>query len=610
MSSTDSSARSSNISTALKFLRDVNSQGYSEAILRQYLINKRGLTSEEVDVVFNTNKSKEAETDGDTHEKLGYKSKEERVYKTGMSERPERTFSDRESVQDVGYLLPLKRTEGLKLINDFLDSEKQYCTILQCLQEEYYDSLASQADEGKLLITRQEIDEIFVRIPDLRKFHEGFYLDLKRGSNIGSLFVRMFKFFEGYAEYMNDCQKTVIKMRNHISNSQLSKYLIQLSRRSIRQNEDMVDLLLYPLLRILDYSEFLKKLYSRTDPTQTSEYELLGKASRRIGRVATYIEKYKYGIYNQNEMNKVQEFLKNQCDILSPNRAIVRRGVITKRNSGWVTRNKRHVFFLFNDIVLWTTKNGNLRHAFRLQNCEVLKSNAKSNAERKFKLVNRSHKQKTLSLECSNVSERNGWYNAFEQTISKAKEKTILAWSQSEPRSTGKYEEFPDAVSDEEKDFDDESRKEQSEKVEDPYNYRYAVTSSFRMQQFDEIDPMDDNLSQISDQDVDCSWEYKDCEGIMPTSVQLSPFENSIVRTKVSRRNGGNCHNHGRSGSHEMSSIIRRNNPIRRSSVEKQRHEMKIYNSKEHSTSNKVRRPSVDFEKPKNPQMTIHLNDF
>jgi len=183
-------------------------------------------------------------------------------------------------------------------------------------------------------MTRKEVDEIFIQIPTLIYFHKGFLLDLQRGSNIGKLFVRHFKVFEGYAQYMQNCQQTVLNMRKYIRDSRLHICLALISEQSKRKGHDLIDLLLTPLDRMLDYKDFLNRLLRSIDKTKALHYDILSKASRRIGRVATYIEKYKYGICNQNEMNKVQLFLGDQCNILPPYRFIIRRGMMMLRTSG------------------------------------------------------------------------------------------------------------------------------------------------------------------------------------------------------------------------------------------------------------------------------------
>jgi len=521
------SSKSTKITTAVEFLGDVHSKGYSETILKKYLMEKRGLSAKEVEVAFLINKNR-----------LGAAAKQGKAVKKDR-ERPEKSasLSSRSQNRDVTFLLPSKQAAGIALINSFLDAEKTYCNILQCLEKEYHSKLARYAYLNKFQMSRKEVEEIFLRIPDLLKFHSGFFLDLKRGSNIGRIFVQLFKFFEGYAEYMKDCQQTVNKMRKYIQDTRLQTCMLKIGEDSTRRNDDMVDLLLYPLDRILHYRDFLNILFNWADKTQTSDYDLLGKASRRISRVSAYIEKYKYGICNQNEMNKVQKFLSNQCDILAPERAIVRRGVMTRRTSGVLGRNKHYVFFLFNDMLLWTTKNGALQNALQLRSCEVMPSSAKNFASRKFEVVYRSEKHKTLRLECETVNERNNWYEALRKTITTAKVKYSEAWSRSESLVVTKYNSYSDNLSDDDskvlepsdvcKGEDDDSRVEPSEQVQDPYNQRYTVTSSFRIQEFKEIDPMGDNVSQVSEQDVAFHQERRNflAEDGNTGSACLSPFE-------------------------------------------------------------------------------------
>jgi len=595
MSSVTDSNKCRKIATAVEFLKSVSAKGYPGAILKNYLVEKRGLTSEEVDVAYMINNNRKETANVETNEGQSKKA--------GSSDRPEKptSLSSRKQVHDVGFLKRSKQPEGEKLINAFLDSESSYCSILQCLQVEYYDVLATYVNLGRFDMSKTDLDEIFVRIPGLLKFHNNFFLDIKHGSHIGRMFVRHFKFFAEYAEYMTDCQKAVHKMRKFIKDSRLQAVLQAIAEKSIRPKEEMVDLLLTPLQRMLDYRDFLKKLHSWGDRSMSADYELLGKAARRIGRVAAYIEKYRYGICNQNEMNKVQKFLNKQCDILAPHRSIVRRGMMMKRSSGWASRKKSHVFFLFSDMLLWTSKNGVLQNAIQIRYCQVMPSSSKNNTARKFIVVYQGETRKALKFECKYIPERNDWYDALKRTIIAAKELCNLAWSRSESNKFAKYKEYSDELSDDEskagyqktskEEDEDESRLQQSEQIENPYNNRYAVTSSFKIQEFKEIDPMDDKLSQVSEQDISFQQKYSNCS-ILPTSAQLSPFGGDT------RCSSGNifrvC------GSNRSKSIVRKNVQRSAAKMQVQRQESKentcgfFDNEKQKSTV--IRRITKDLE--------------
>lgn len=156
-------------------------------------------------------------------------------------------------------------------------------------------------------------------------------------------------------------------------------------------------------------------------------------------------------------------------------------------------------------------------------------SSSKNSAERKFNVIYLKEKQKTLRLECSSCPVRNTWYEALKKTIFAAKEASSKAWSKSDSIVNMKYKEYLDDFSDDEsKDVEDSSRAEPSEDLEDTYNKRYAVTSNFLTQQFGDIDPMADNISQ-SEQDLGSPRKERKymLEQNYSTSAQLSPFERS-----------------------------------------------------------------------------------
>merc|ERR550534_2795480 len=170
-----------------------------------------------------------------------------------------------------------------------------------------------------------------------------------------------------------------------------------------------------------DYKEFLSTMHEWADQTQPAPYEVVSKATRRFGRLVSYIEKYKLGIFNRSEMNKVQQFLNKQCNIFVPNRRIVRRGVMIRRTTGWTARNKQYIFFLFNDVLLWTTKRGELQNVVMLRECEVMETDSKHHPSRKLKVVSVGHKNKVLHLECATERQRNEWFDAIEKSISREK---------------------------------------------------------------------------------------------------------------------------------------------------------------------------------------------
>merc|ERR1719317_943766 len=179
---------------------------------------------------------------------------------------------------------------------------------------------------------------------------------------------------------------------------------------------DLVCLMLMPLDRIMEYEIFLDNLVGLANTAESSS-EYLSKAARRIGRIASYIKKYKSLINNMHEVYRVQIYLAGQVDIFADKRRLIRRGMIIRRTEGFTARNKQYVFFLFNDILLWTTKKGMFQNVVPLDKCQVLPWEARNNSEKKLKVVAREDRVKILWLECKSKRQRDDWYCTIESAI-------------------------------------------------------------------------------------------------------------------------------------------------------------------------------------------------
>jgi len=412
------------IATTVEFLWEVHRKGFKgEVDLRNYLSNKHELTKAQVDESFRIHQAKldlEAKSCGEVN--LNNQDKQE-IKSEGHSERPGSSVDGTHIVPGaLKFLLKEYWALGEKLVLDFVKSENTYCSILECLQLHYYGELLKIAEQGKIDMTQSEVEEIFSLVPDLLNFHRSTFLVLlSSGADIPTTFLRFFKTFAGYADYMKSCTCTVKILELHSGDKRLYKQLKRLKLSSKREREDMVDLLLHPLDRISQYSDFLMKLENWADPSQKQKYELIRKAVRRVNRVSLYIGKYKNVIVNQSEMNKVQLFLNKQCNIFAPERRILRRGIMIRRNLGWASRKKVYIFFLFTDIFLWTSKSGELQNVVMLHHCEVTDSDAKTNSERMLKVVSSGRKSKVLLLECTTEQQRNDWFESMKEAITSAK---------------------------------------------------------------------------------------------------------------------------------------------------------------------------------------------
>jgi len=554
------------VKAAVTFLSDVSHTGYKETDVRKYLQYKRGLTSVQIDKAFRIHhreslrRTKSLDKINNMDLRPSVTRRRKRLAKatnsvSGSSESSINTHVNRENLKRaITVLVHSRRADGYRLLTDFLENEKSYSLILECL-ENYYTDLCSLAGKRKFQMTRNEIKEIFSRIPYLVRFHKTFCKELQNACNIGRFFLRYFSGFKVYAEYMKDCKLTVDIIRRHILDDKLHKLLVEMRQGSRFKRDNMVDLLLVPLDRIVEYKMFLNTLYDWGDTKQPIKLSSLAKAKRRIGRVSHYIERYKEAIFNRSEMNKVQRFLRSQCEIISPNRVILRRGSMICRTAGWTARNKSCVFFLFNDILLWTTKNRELQNILSLESCEVMPSKAKNDIEKKFQIIFSGKRDKTLLLECTSEKQRNKWYDIVERAIAGAKGAGDVITPLSIPQAKQKvwtkeliddFNEYIKPCSIVENENNEENKVSTSlELVEfQAYNeferlesFNYEESCTFEDQKMTDFDPFDEAVSQSSELEFD---EHHLEEQNQSSSHYLSAFQKKplelVVEDNVQKR--------------------------------------------------------------------------
>jgi len=418
-----SSQEEGKIESALQFLSDVKEKGYKveQIDLRKHMVLKLGLTSDQVDEALRINhlRMKDNEKSADKPGRQAVirrtKARKSRIGGKLNNYGRVRNRSPRLPANIISIIKPSERAVSQDVIKEFLVVEDKYCRALECLKE-YYLELSVVASKGKISLTRADVDEVFHRIPKFSNYHNKFYNTLKEEKEIID-----FDFFLEYTKYLKDCSNTILKMRKYTADKKLHKLLAQMQQWSSLPNVELVDLLLVPLVRLMEWQTFLEKLLELADSRQREAYTGLSLACKKVGTVANYVGKYNDGICNANEMNKIQKFLGAQCQIFGKGRTILRQGNLMCRTQGWASRNKQFVFFLFNDILLWTSKKGVLQWSVYLHTCEIEPSDSKSSPEKKFKVLFSDKTSKTFFVECTSKKSREKWFNAISDAVEVAK---------------------------------------------------------------------------------------------------------------------------------------------------------------------------------------------
>jgi len=436
-------ASKENILAALTFLDDALKRNCKETAVRKYLLQKQGFSVELVNEIFRLQR---ASQESKSNEKAIFnQSSSQHVLKRANTEPSKRTETG-QSCESGGsslvsnlrkrytFLLPRWQEEGEELRRDFVQAEMQYSSALECLKDDWEKELSVLANERKIRMTIGEITKIFQHIPRLLCIHKNIYLDMLSWSTINVFCKRVPEFCILYAEYVRSCVNITHIMHQYIFDKRFQSCLSEIRKRSRCRSTELSDLLLVPLQRIGEYQEFLTWLQQSTDSRHTVEDILLSKAVSRIDRLKKYAAEHKKEIMNKLEMQRVQSFLGSESKILTPNRKIIRRGLITRRTTSWPSRKKKYFLFLFNDILLWSTVLTERQNAARLDYCVIKPSTAKYNPHLKFTvLIHKQNdnskpvgKEKTLLFECKSDEQRNEWVEAIEKAIKAYKSEVCL----------------------------------------------------------------------------------------------------------------------------------------------------------------------------------------
>jgi len=544
-----------NIKTAVEFLDGVYGRHHNEAALRKYLLQKQNLSLREVNEAFNIHRARVG-----GRERIK-KSKDE----AKTTERPEVKVGVRD--KDLSYatcLLPNKRDAGKRLIYDFIRSEVKYCNLLGKLWSDYCVKLIDMALRHKLQMSPQNSKKLFQDIPQLLKFHNAFHKDLNREADIGRLFFRSVGFFKGYMDYTTSIRTVIKQLGEYAGDEVFQKLLSDIRKNSKCSPSDLVGLLIVPLDRIQEYKMFLDNLIEMADKTKRT-YKWLDKAARRITRVALNVQKLRSVINNFYEMYRIQVYLSGKVNILVDQRRIIRRGLMIRRTGGWTARNKQYVFFLFNDLLLWSSKKGVFQNFVPLHSCEVMPYQGVNNSEKKFMVVSKTKdKVKMLFLECKTWRQRNDWCVAIKKAIKSFKklglekldelslvmdiEQAKVDSVSEEPNDkseeplvkTNKSKKSDDFVSESctwTSEFKEDTRSEQDTEIAD---YDFEHSQNYAIREFKGYETIEETSSQYSDSDFEEQSMRRDCS----TIDEMSPFNtHSVIRNlmPVHEKNKFSC---------------------------------------------------------------------
>ena len=314
---------------------------------------------------------------------------------------------------------PLSATDDAKRlalrdrsIREFYDTERSYYTNLGILYTEFVVPLRQAVLERKEInVSGEQVDKMINNIETIYKFHSSFLADLENqnhrgaaaaatataaatngggggggsGVSVGSVMLKYAQFFKIYISYLNGYEPSIGTINSLRNNRRFQDFL---TRMRARLNDisllDLTSYLIMPVQRVPRYVLLLSSILSYT-LSSDSEYELLHAALDSIKSVAMYVNEGKKHVENLSKLVDVQDRISGGSDVpqlVEPYRRFVREGVMVRVSSGGLLggmsgtlKEKRSVFFLFSDLLLWASASHQYKGSIWLVSASVERKN-------------------------------------------------------------------------------------------------------------------------------------------------------------------------------------------------------------------------------------------
>lgn len=287
--------------------------------------------------------------------------------------------------KDLSNNASASNTEKIKMmLDEILTAERNYCNNLDVLWNKFGVPLRKMAQHGEIDLA--SISRIFANLQDLMHFHGLLNSEIQNQTNaagVADTFVKFAEFFKMYSLYVNgydrrcDCVDTLRK------SSRFQKFITEVRKDKATQGNNITSFLIMPVQRIPLYelllSQMLKLVESAIESPDASCLEIVGdnglkkaqEAVQKMKEIGQFINENKRNSEKQDKLLELQSRLQGDdtLALVTPHRHLIREGEMLKLSTFNFRRARK--FFLFNDLLLWTTTSYKVRGYIDLAPCQV-----------------------------------------------------------------------------------------------------------------------------------------------------------------------------------------------------------------------------------------------
>ncbi|KAG9002802.1 hypothetical protein FRB93_011404 [Tulasnella sp. JGI-2019a] len=251
-----------------------------------------------------------------------------------------------------------KTGKRVKIVNELLATEGSYVHGLDIIYEHFLTPLMDSLDTPQPLLTRGELNSIFVNFIDIWNFHRTFYTSLSSAdldSPLAPLLSEHFPYLSLYTPFITAFPDSVAALSSLIASKPAFATFLKAQQAHPRcKMLSLRDWLLSVVQRCPRYLLLLKDLISCTEPS-TGEFEGLSAVHALVSRITLSLNTSLHSHTQTLTLLAIQRSTPNlPFPLVSPGRTLLKRGNLLR-----VEREQRlREFLLLSDCLIWLSKGG------------------------------------------------------------------------------------------------------------------------------------------------------------------------------------------------------------------------------------------------------------
>jgi len=343
------------------------------------------------------------------------------------------------------------QTLRLKIIQEIVETEKNYVQYLQVLIDIFEKPLTIRSQCSSSPITLDQVREIFSAIIEIHNFHvlllqrlDERYKNWSQTEKIADIFIDIIHFLKMYTQYVNNYNLALNTLATCMKNPVFVMFIKKCESHPQCSGKDFNSLLITPIQRIPRYSLLLEELRKNTWK-EHPDFENIQIAARRMRETAEIINERKREYEAMSKIMAIQDIVAGNFEpFCKPHRRFIRESKDGELSIVVDQRAKVRQFFLFNDILVLAGKNDAVfsngkRYKFEreiaLNRCVLrmnipLKGEDKNDkSELQFQIVvvnyvgTHIQSQESITVTCPTLQIKNAWIEDLKKSIILLKEK-------------------------------------------------------------------------------------------------------------------------------------------------------------------------------------------